>query len=211
MSKCMLNCNPRTGETGPPLHAPGAKNKKCAIFSLSAGGGLSPPSILEHPASLVVVREEPATLRCEAAGDPEPEIIWMRTVPISGGGSSAAGANAGSSAAGGGQVMEEEEEVVETAPTYPDSHRHRRRITTEDKSKVVGTAWGTEFIQFLAALYIFPQDDSKERMNRITATWQNGCFEKMDDHPVHIHTTFNYTSPNQHRRPLSYLLYLSFF
>ena len=174
---------------------------KCAIFSLSAGGGLSPPSILEHPASLVVVREEPATLRCEAAGDPEPEIIWMRTVPISGGGSSAAGANAGSSAAGGGQVMEEEEEVVETAPTYPDSHRHRRRITT----------WGTEFIQFLAALYIFPQDDSKERMNRTTATWQNGCFEKMDDHPVHIHTTFNYTSPNQHRRPLSYLLYLSFF
>ena len=201
MSKCMLNCNPRTGETGPPLHAPGAKNKKCAIFSLSAGGGLSPPSILEHPASLVVVREEPATLRCEAAGDPEPEIIWMRTVPISGGGSSAAGANAGSSAAGGGQVMEEEEEVVETAPTYPDSHRHRRRITT----------WGKIFIQFLAALYIFPQDDSKERMNRITATWQNGCFEKMDDHPVHIHTTFNYTSPNQHRRPLSYLLYLSFF
>ena len=29
------------------------------------------------------------------------------------------------------------------------------------------------------------QDDLKKRMNRITATWQNGCFKKMDDHPVH--------------------------
>ena len=29
---------------------------------------------------------------------------------------------------------------------------HRRRINTEEKAKVVAAAWGTEFIQFLAAL-----------------------------------------------------------
>jgi hypothetical protein len=57
---------------------------------------------------VLVAREEPATLRCEAAGEPEPEIIWMRSVP-----------SAGGSGGGGGMV----EEVVETAPTYPDSHR----------------------------------------------------------------------------------------
>ena len=31
---------------------------------------------------------------------------------------------------------------------------HRRRIKTEDKAKVVAAAWGTELIQFLAALAI---------------------------------------------------------
>ncbi len=74
----------------------------------SGGGGGSPPTILEHPAAQVVVREEPATLRCEAAGDPEPEITWMRT------------AAAGDSSGGGPAASEE---AVETAPAYPDSHR----------------------------------------------------------------------------------------
>ena len=32
--------------------------------------------------------------------------------------------------------------------------RHRRRINTEEKAKVVAAVWGTEFIQFLAALAI---------------------------------------------------------
>ncbi len=58
----------------------------------------------------MVVREEPATLRCEAAGDPEPEITWMR----------AAAAAAGESSSGGPAANEE---AVETAPAYPDSHR----------------------------------------------------------------------------------------
>ena len=46
-------------------------------------------------------------------------------------------------------------------------------------------------IQFLAALVISHQDDLKKRMNRIMATWENGCFEKIDDHSVH-------TIPNHH-------------
>ncbi len=74
-----------------------------------AGTSLSPPSILEHPSSLVVVREEPATLRCEATGDPEPDITWMRTVH---------------SAASEADTSGHDEEVeVETAPAHPDSHR----------------------------------------------------------------------------------------
>ena len=52
--------------------------------------------------------------------------------------------------------------------------------------KVVVAVWGTELIQFLATLAILHQDDLQKRLNRITATWQNGCFEKMDVPPVHI-------------------------
>ena len=35
-------------------------------------------------------------------------------------------------------------------------------IKTEEKAKVDTTVWGTELIQFFAALAIFPQDDSKK-------------------------------------------------
>ena len=42
---------------------------------------------------------------------------------------------------------------------------HKRRIYTEEKVKVVVAIWGTEFIQFLAALGILHQDDLKNRMN----------------------------------------------
>ena len=37
---------------------------------------------------------------------------------------------------------------------------HRRRIKTEEKAKVVATAWG--MIQFLATLAVFPKDDLKK-------------------------------------------------
>ena len=56
----------------------------------------------------------------------------------------------------------------------------------------VAAAWVTEFIQFLAVLSILNQDDFKKRINR-TATWRNGCFEKMDDHPVHTTTNHHPT------------------
>ena len=65
---------------------------------------------------------------------------------------------------------------------------HRRRINTEEKAKDVSAVWGTELIQFLAALDILHQADLEKRMNRITAAWQSRCFY---DHMVH-------TTPNHH-------------
>ena len=38
-----------------------------------------------------------------------------------------------------------------------------RRIKTEEKAKVVTAVWGTELIQFLAALAILNQDDLEEK------------------------------------------------
>ena len=61
----------------------------------------------------------------------------------------------------------------------------RKRIKTEEKAKVVAAVWRTELIRFLAALDICHQDDFEKRINRIKTTWRNGCFEKMDDHPLH--------------------------
>ena len=34
---------------------------------------------------------------------------------------------------------------------------HRRRLKTKEKANVVASVWGEEFIQFLAALTIFPR------------------------------------------------------
>ena len=47
---------------------------------------------------------------------------------------------------------------------YPCRTLQRRRIKTEEKAKVVAAVWGTEFIQFLATLAIWHQDD-EERIN----------------------------------------------
>ena len=63
---------------------------------------------------------------------------------------------------------------------------HRRRVNTEEKAKVVADAWDTELIYFSAALAILHQDGLKKRINRITASWRNRCFEIMDYQPVHI-------------------------
>ena len=41
-------------------------------------GNSSVPRLLEHPGDIVVARDEPATLRCEASGSPEPEIRWIK-------------------------------------------------------------------------------------------------------------------------------------
>ena len=44
-----------------------------------------------------------------------------------------------------------------------DSWRHRRRIYTKEKAKVVEAVWGTEFIELLAELAILHQDDLKTK------------------------------------------------
>ena len=60
-----------------------------------------------------------------------------------------------------------------------------RRINTEEKAKVVAAGWGAEFIQFLAALAILPRTILKNSVARNLI--------------------------KQKRRPLHFLLSLSFF
>ena len=42
---------------------------------------------------------------------------------------------------------------------------HRRRMELKDKAKVVASVWGTEFVQFLAALAVLPWSIWKKRSN----------------------------------------------
>ncbi|CAH1998253.1 unnamed protein product [Acanthoscelides obtectus] len=37
-----------------------------------------PPRITEHPVDTVVAKHDPATLKCEAAGQPPPTITWYK-------------------------------------------------------------------------------------------------------------------------------------
>ena len=67
----------------------------------------------------------------------------------------------------------------------------KKKKQTEEKAKVVAAVWGMEFNQFHAAIQIKHQDDCKNRMNRRTGAWQNGCFIKMDEHLVQ-------TTPKNH-------------
>ena len=52
---------------------------------------------------------------------------------------------------------------------------HRRRIYTEEKTKVIATVWGTEFIQFLAALAILSQDDLRSGMILYFSSYHTGA------------------------------------
>ena len=42
---------------------------------------------------------------------------------------------------------------------------HSRRIKIEEKARVVTVVWGTELIQFIAALAILHQNDRKKGLN----------------------------------------------
>ena len=70
---------------------------------------------------------------------------------------------------------------------YPQPIKIRQK-GKQRSSLLVG---GTEQIQLHAALAIWCQNDLQKRVNRRLNTWRNGCFGKMDDHPVH-------TTPNHH-------------
>ena len=48
-------------------------------------------------------------------------------------------------------------------PSYT-LHRHRRRIQTEEKAKVVASVWGVKCIQFLVALAVLPRMILKNRI-----------------------------------------------
>ena len=50
----------------------------------------------------------------------------------------------------------------------------RTGVFTEEKAKVVAAVWGTEFIQFLAALAIFHQDYMKKGRNCTKMIGRNG-------------------------------------
>jgi len=63
------------------------------LLVVAAGHG-SPPVLVEHPADVLVARDLPATLRCEARADPRPTITWVK-----------------------------DGVVVTTAPSDPNSHR----------------------------------------------------------------------------------------
>ncbi len=38
----------------------------------------SSPVIIEHPEDIIVAKNDPVTLRCEAEGDPQPDISWFK-------------------------------------------------------------------------------------------------------------------------------------
>ena len=56
---------------------------------------------------------------------------------------------------------------------------HIVRIQAEEKAKVVAVVWGTELIEFLAALAILHQDDMKKGMNSSYSSYHPGAI-----HPV---------------------------
>ena len=60
--------------------------------------------------------------------------------------------------------------------------RNRSRIYTEEKAKVVAAAWGTDFIQFLAALAILIQDFLKNSRNSSFSSYHPGAI----NHFLHI-------------------------
>ena len=58
--------------------------------------------------------------------------------------------------------------------------KHRRRIKTEEKVKVVAAVWGTELIKFLAVLTILHQDDLKKGINSSYSSYRPAAI-----HPIY--------------------------
>ena len=51
---------------------------KFSPFLHIPGLSMEIPSIVSHPEDSSVVKNEPVTLRCEAEGDPKPQITWYK-------------------------------------------------------------------------------------------------------------------------------------
>ena len=65
------------------------------------------------------------------------------------------------------------------------AHYHRRRIRQKRRQRSSLLVGGRNCFKFNNALELLHQDDLKKRMNKRKDTWRNGCFGKMDAHPVH--------------------------
>ena len=83
---------------------------------------------------------------------------------------------------------------------------HRKRIELEEKAKVVviASVWGTEFVQFLAPLDVLPRSIWKNWMN-LTFSFKETKAKQLAQEGIE-----QILSPKQKRRPLPYLLILSF-
>ena len=93
---------------------------------------------------------------------------------------------------------------------------HGRRINTEEMAKFVAAVWGTEFIQFLAAHAILHQDEWKNRMNGTRMIWKGGWIHpilknRLSAKQLAPQGIEYIIYPEQQRRPLPFLLFLSFF
>ena len=80
---------------------------------------------------------------------------------------------------GKGICMVSQATTLLTRPVYTLNSRsllrsHKRRMETEDKAKVVASAWGAKFIQFLAGLAVLPQSIWKKLLNSAGLFGRNG-------------------------------------
>ena len=85
------------------------------------------------------------------------------------------------------------------------TNSHRRRMETEEKSKVVASVWGADFIQFLAALAVLPRWIWKKRISSTFAFKSTKAKQRARQGIECI------LPPKQTWRPLPYLLSPSFF
>ena len=63
--------------------------------------------------------------------------------------------------------------------------REKESVRREGKGRRCCLGDGIDSIPCRSSLQYLGLDDLKKRITRITGTWCKGCFEKMDDHPVH--------------------------
>ena len=63
------------------------------------------------------------------------------------------------------------EGIVQSAKFSPIDDEHKRRIKTEEKAKVVASAWEEECIQFLASLAVLPMTILKKTLSQMSGVF----------------------------------------